>query len=155
MSGRAVGLAFALGLALGLAAAAQESPETPQPLEAEVHTVDTALRSLGDCPRKHVITSAEDYAKVVSGLEGAPPAPDFASRHVALLIFDRGAFGATEVGEPTLVEGALRVPIVLRQGEGAEGQRSLRCVFVVVPSFTGGVLLAQRRELGEGRGHVE
>ncbi|MCA8922948.1 MAG: hypothetical protein KDD82_14130 [Planctomycetes bacterium] len=151
MKTRTLGFGPGLVLWVGVAtssAAAQEPATRPV-------VVDTALRSLGDCPRKHVITSAEAFAKVISGLEGAPPAPDFATNHVALLIFDLRAGGAVEVGDPERVEGALRVPVVLRGSEESPAASGLRCVFLVVPRFEGGVELAQRRELGKGRGFVE
>lgn len=122
--------------------------------EPQVEVVDTELRSLGDCPRKHVITSAEAFARVVSGLEGAPDAPDFSTHHVALIVFDRGTTGDVELGAPQLVEGVLRVPVTLRRGD-PNRVSSLRCVFVTLPAFPGGVELAQRRELNGGRGYVE
>lgn len=122
------------------------------------HTVTTQTRTLRDCPLKRVITTREGWDHVTAGLEGAPPAPDF-DKHVAVLVVADVTGGARS--ELTKVrkrpDGALHV--VLERDEPLRIDTvptpTLKCFFLVVPPFDGGVHLDHRTRLeGEGSGHV-
>lgn len=116
------------------------------------YTVSTETRTLRGCPLKRVITSRAGWDRVTKGLEGAPPAPDFA-KHVAVLIVADVTGGAkAEVRALKLREdGALHV--VLERDEPRRMDTlplpSLRCFFVVLSPFAGGIHLEPRTVLAE------
>lgn len=117
--------------------------------------VDTDLRTLRGCPLKGVILGAEDWARVVDSLPGAPPAPDFARRSVALLVAEvppggeSRLLGAERSGDDVRLVLHRKDPDPPRQGESI-----LRCYFVFLPPFPGGVLLEHRTEVWGGKGFV-
>lgn len=123
------------------------------------HVVTTTTRTLRTVPLKRVITSPEGWARVTAGLEGAPPAPDF-SRHVALLVVADVTGGATSRLGPLRLREDGVLHVVLEREEPARiapsPQTTLRCFFVVLPPFEGGVHLDHRTLLGiEGSGFVQ
>lgn len=144
--------ALAVAAPLAPAAAADLAP-------VATHVVTTSTRTLRACPLKRVITSPAGWARVTDGLEGAPPMPDF-ERHVALLVVADVSGGATSRLGPLRLrpDGALHV--ILEREEpariAANPAPALRCFFVVLPAFDGGVHLDHRTLLGvEGSGYVQ
>lgn len=151
-----------LCLAATLAAAPWPSRAAPPPGEVAAvatHVVTTTTRTLRTVPMKRVITSAEGWARVTDGLEGAPPAPDF-GRHVVLLVVADVTGGATSRLGPMRLRGDGSLHVVLEREEPARIETNpvptLLCFFVVLPPFEGGVHLEHRTLLGiEGSGYVQ
>lgn len=123
------------------------------------HVVTTTTRTLRTVPLKRVITSADGWARVTDGLDGAPPAPDF-ERHVALLVVADVTGGATSRLGPIKLRDDGSLHVVLEREEPARiepsPQTTLKAFFVVLPPFPGGVHLDHRTLLGiEGSGFVQ
>jgi hypothetical protein len=121
--------------------------------------VTTTLRTLRNCPIKRVITTPEQFARVVDGLEGAPPMPSFEEHVVVLIVTDVTGGATSRVGSLKLAQdGALRVGLEREEPVRFEptAVTTLRCYFLVVPWFPGGVHLDYRTLLGvEGSGKVQ
>lgn len=123
------------------------------------HVVTTTTRTLRTVPLKRVITSAEGWERVTRGLEGAPPAPDF-TQHVALLVVADVTGGATSRLGALYLRDDGDLHVVLEREEPARIEANplgtLKCFFVVMPPFAGGVHLDHRTLLGvEGSGFVQ
>lgn len=146
-----------LSLATLLLPGARASAEDVSPIAT--HVVTTTLRTLRDCPLKRVITTPEQWARVVDGLEGAPPAPDFEEHVVVLLVTDVSGGALTRLAGLRLgQDGALRVELEREEPVRFEptAVTTLRCFFLVVPWFPGGVHLDYRTLVGvEGSGRVQ
>jgi hypothetical protein len=116
------------------------------------YTVTTETRTLRGCPLKRVITTREGWDRVTRGLEGAPPAPDF-TKHVAVLIVADVSGGAKAALRSLKhrPDGALHA--VLERDEPRRMDvvplPSLRCFFLVIPPFAGGIYLEPRTVLAE------
>lgn len=123
------------------------------------HVVTTTLRTLRNCPIKRVLTTPEQWAQVVDGLEGAPPAPSFEEHVVVLIVTDISGGATTRVAGLKLgQDGAIRVALEREEPVRFEptAVTTLRCFFLVVPWFPGGVHLDYRTLLGvEGSGKVQ
>jgi hypothetical protein len=115
------------------------------------HVVTTELRTLRGCPRKHVVSAAEDWDRMVEGLLGAPPTPDFASQEVLLLITDElGGADSRVTALEAGADGELRLILTRRQPELHErGDPTLTCHFFIVPRGVSGLRLEIRTSLGE------
>ena len=144
-------LALAL-LSTPLSASAGEGETAP----IGTALVDTDLRTLRGCPLKAIVTRAEDWARVVDGLPGAPPAPDFASQAAALVVIELPPQGQAQLEEFGLTkEGDLRVVIHRRDPDPpVSGLPTLRCFFFYLPPPKGGVLLEYRTQVWGGTGYV-
>ncbi|MCO5168395.1 MAG: hypothetical protein M9894_18810 [Planctomycetes bacterium] len=123
------------------------------------HVVTTSTRTLRSCPLKRVITTTDGWARVTDGLAGAPPAPDF-DAHVAVLVVADDTGGAmSRLGAVRLRDdGALLVELEREEpGRLAPGAEPLlRCFFVVVPPFPGGVHLDHKTLIAaEGSGFIK
>lgn len=123
---------------------------------AGVTSVDTSLRTLLGCPRKAVITRAEDWARVVDGLDGAPAAPDFAARSVVLVVVELAPGAEASVAASERVEQGWKVVLHRRDPEPPQpGETRLRCWFAEVPAdLQGGVELEVRTEVWGGAGFI-
>lgn len=117
------------------------------------HVVVTALRTLRGCPLKRVITTPQAWAHVTDGLEGAPPAPDFASHVAVLVVADASGGASSRLGPLRLREGGALSLTLLRDEPAqvdTESGAALQCFFIIVPPFAGGLHLDHRLQLGEG-----
>lgn len=122
---------------------------------AGVSSVDTALRTLLGCPRKGVIAKAEDWARVVDGLEGAPPVPDFAAGSVVLLVVELPPGGEARVTSSEPAGKGWRLVVERTDPEPPKpGETRLRCFFALVPSGLEGVEVEVKTEIWDGGGFI-
>lgn len=164
--GRRAPRALLLALALaGLGAAparAQAGPPAAAAGDADFAviaswTVTTELRTLRGCPLKRVITDQAGWDRVTAWLDGAPPAPDLAGRHVVLVVADVTGGAATRVGAPLRrPDGSVVVRLDREDPPGASAVvgMTLQCAFFLVPAFPGGVALDVSTALPEGGGSI-
>lgn len=123
--------------------------------------VDTDLRTLRGCPLKALVTRAEDWQRVVDGLAGAPPAPDFQRLAAAVVVVEVPPGGQVTLEEVELAAakpgGGQELRVVLQRHDPdppQSGLPTLRCCFFFLPAPAGGIVLDYRTQVWGGTGYV-